>query len=110
MLEYFRKRNNCDPYAIWFEIHLMQHLLLGSVLDCFYDETTMSWAFPSSSEGITACLTQKYFKNNFKRKIENLKNIEVKQKIQHSFLKRKNKKESILNILKHTVCCEKFGK
>ena len=64
LLEYFRKQNNCDLYATWFEIHLMQHLLLGSVLLCFYDEATKSWTFPCSSEGITACLTQKYIRNN----------------------------------------------
>ena len=33
-----------------------------------------------------ACLTQKYFRNNFRLKIKILKNIEAK-KIQHSFVK-----------------------
>ena len=42
LLEYFRKQNKCDLYATWFEIHLMLHLLLGSVLVCFYDEATKS--------------------------------------------------------------------
>ena len=88
----------------------MQHLLLGSVLVCFYDEATKSRTFPYSSEGITACLIQKYFRNNFRLKIKNLKNIEAKQTIQNSFIKRENRKESILNLLKHTVCCEKFVK
>ena len=39
LLEYFRKQNKCDLYATWFD---MQHLLLGSVLVCFYDEATKS--------------------------------------------------------------------
>ena len=59
LFEYFRKQSKCDLYATWFEIHLMQYLLLGSVLVCFYNEVTKSWTFPCSSEGITACLTQK---------------------------------------------------
>ena len=33
-----------------------------------------------------ACLTQKYFRNNFRLKIKSLKNIEA-EKIQHSFIK-----------------------
>ena len=33
LLECFRKQNKCDLYATWFEIHLMQPLLLGSVLE-----------------------------------------------------------------------------
>ena len=78
LLEYFRKQNKCGLYATWFE---MQHLLLGSVLVCFYDETTKSWTFPCSSEGSTACLTQKYFRNNFRLKTKNLKHIEAKQKL-----------------------------
>ena len=79
LLEYFRKQIKCDLYPTWFEIHLMQHLLLGSVLVWFYDEATKNWTFPCSSEGIRACLTQKYFRNNFKVKIKNLKNIEAKK-------------------------------
>ena len=59
LLEYFRKQNKCDLYATWFE---MQHLLLGSILVCFYDEATKRWTFPCSSEGITACHIQKNFK------------------------------------------------
>ena len=110
LLEYFRKQNKCDLCATWFEIHLMQHLLLGSVLVCFYDEAKKNWNFLCSSEGITACLTQKYFRNNFRLKIKNLKNIEAKQKIQHSFMKRESRKESILNLFKPSVCCEKFVK
>ena len=90
LFEYFRKQNKCDLYATWFEIHLMQHLLLGSVLVCFYDEATKSCTFPFSSEGITA--HSKYFRSNFKFKIKNLKNIEAKQKIQHLFIKRENRK------------------
>ena len=110
LLEHFRKQDKCDLYTTWFEIHLMQHLLLGSVLVCFYDEATKSLTFPCSSERITACLAQKYFRNNFRLKVKNLKKIEAKQKIQYSFIQRENGKESILNLLKHTVCYEKFVK
>ena len=97
LLEYFRKQNKCDLYATWFE---MQHLLLGSVLVCLYDEATKSWTFPCSSEGIIASLIQKYFRNNFRLKIKNLKNIEAK-KIQHSFIKgriERNQSSSSSNI------------
>ena len=85
LLEYFKKQNKCD--ATWFD---MQHLLLGSVRVCFYNEATKSWTFPCSSEGIIACLIQKYFRNKFRFKIKNLKNTEAKQKVQNSFIKRGN--------------------
>ena len=107
LLEYYRQQNKCDLYATWFE---MQHLLLGSILVCFYDEAIKSWNFPCSSEGIIACLIQKYFRNNFRLKIKNLKNIEAKKNSAFFFKTGRNRKESILKFLKHTVCCEKFVK
>ena len=98
LLEYFRKQNKCDLYATWFE---MQHLLLGSVLVCFYDEAIKSWNFPCSSDGIIACLIQKYFRNNFRLKIKNLKNIEAKKNSAFSFKKgriERNQSSSSSNI------------
>ena len=61
LLEYFRKQNKCGLYATWLEIHLMQNLLLGSVLVCSYDEATKSWDFPCSSERITSLPHLKIF-------------------------------------------------
>ena len=61
LLEYFRKQNKCGLYATWLEIHLMQNLLLGSVLACSYDEATKSWNFPCSSERITSLPHSKIF-------------------------------------------------
>ena len=83
----------------------MQHLLLGSVLVCFYDEAIKSWNFPCSSEGIIACLIQKYFRNNFRLKIKKLKNTEAKKNLAFFFKKgriERNQSSSSSNI-QHVV-------
>ena len=52
----------CDFHAVWFEIHLMPHLLLFfAFLYCFYDEVAYCQRykfFPSSSDGFTSCVNQ----------------------------------------------------
>ena len=70
LLEYYRKQNKCDLYATWLEVHLMQNLLLGSVLICFYDDATKSWTFPCSSEGSTSLPHSKYFRNYYRVQIK----------------------------------------
>ena len=105
LLEYFRKQNKCDLTLLGLKcsIYCWVLFLFASMMK------TKSLIFPCSSEGIIACLIQKYFRSNFRLKIKNLKNIEAK-KISAFFYKRENRKESILNLLKHTACCEKFFK
>ena len=75
----------CDFLAIWFEIHLMPHLLCF-VFVCFYDEVTYHQRFGLFFD-LPADLHLVLLKNNLRSKSDNHKNIiKGSGKIRYSLL------------------------